>query len=77
MIENEGVRVEEARCCLLCGGEGVPLYGDLRDRIFSAPGIWSLIQCPKCQLVWLNPRPLPILHPPRARCPRENGGRPL
>jgi len=59
MIENEGVRVEEARCCLLCEGEGVLLYSGLRDRLFGAPGIWSLMQCPMCQLVWLNPRPIP------------------
>ena len=59
MIENEGVRVEDARCCLLCGDEGVLLYSGLRDRLFGAPGNWSLMQCPKCQLVWLNPRPIP------------------
>ncbi len=59
MIENEGVRAEEARSCLLCGGEGAQLYGGLRDRLFNAPGNWSIMQCPKCQLVWLSPRPLP------------------
>ncbi|HPS90826.1 MAG TPA: class I SAM-dependent methyltransferase [Methanothrix sp.] len=58
MIENGGVRVREARCCLLCGGEGVQLYSDLRDRLFGAPGIWSLMKCSKCQLVWLNPQPI-------------------
>ncbi len=59
MNENEGVRVREARCCLLCGCEGTQLYTDLRDRLFSAPGNWELMQCLKCQLVWLNPRPIP------------------
>lgn len=59
MIENEGVRAEDAHSCLLCGGEGALLHSGLRDRLFGAPGIWSLMQCPKCQLVWLNPRPLP------------------
>lgn len=58
MIENEGVRAEEARICVLCGGEGAQLYDGLRDRLFSAPGNWSLMQCPKCQLVWLSPRPI-------------------
>lgn len=59
MIENERVRAEDARSCLLCGGDGVLLYGGLRDLLFDAPGSWSLLQCLKCQLVWLNPRPLP------------------
>lgn len=55
---NEGIRVKEAKTCLLCGNEGVPLYQDLRDRLFGAPGMWSLMQCPKCELVWLNPQPV-------------------
>ena len=59
MNENEGVRVRDARCCLLCGCEGTLLYTDLRDRLFGAPGNWELMQCTKCQLVWLNPRPVP------------------
>jgi len=59
MIENEGVRVKNARCCFLCEDEGVTLYSDLRDRLFDAPGSWSLMQCPKCHLVWLDPQPIP------------------
>jgi len=59
MIENEGIRVEETRSCLLCENEGNLLYGGLRDFLFGAPGIWSLMRCPNCGLVWLNPRPLP------------------
>lgn len=59
MRDNEGVRVTDATCCLLCGSEGKVLYSDLRDRLFGAPGIWTLLQCPKCQLVWLNPQPTP------------------
>ena len=56
---KEGIRVQEARSCLLCEGEGVFLYQGLRDRLFDAPGTWSLIRCPRCSLVWLNPRPVP------------------
>jgi len=56
---NEGIRVQQVKVCLLCGNEGVPLYQGLRDRLFGAPGIWSLMQCPKCKLVWLNPQPIP------------------
>ncbi|MFX0195832.1 MAG: class I SAM-dependent methyltransferase [Candidatus Hodarchaeota archaeon] len=56
---NEGTFVQEARYCLLCGSEGMFLYRHLRDRHFSVPGIWALMRCPKCRLVWLNPRPIP------------------
>lgn len=59
MVDNEGIQVNEAHNCLLCSGEGLPLYSDLRDRLFGASGNWSLMQCPKCQIVWLNPRPIP------------------
>jgi len=57
--DNEGVHVTDAPYCLLCGSEGEVLYSDLRDRLFGAPGIWALMRCPKCQLVWLNPQPNP------------------
>jgi len=60
MRTNEGIRVREAPECLLCHSEGVPLYQDLRDRLFSAPGRWSLRKCsnPKCGLLWIDPMPL-------------------
>jgi SAM-dependent methyltransferase len=46
--------------CLCCGTVGIPLYQDLRDGLFSAPGTWSLKQCPEigCGLLWLDPMPL-------------------
>lgn len=56
---NEGVLVQDAPQCILCGREGSLLYSRLRDRLFSAPGRWSLMRCRGCDLVWLNPRPLP------------------
>ena len=35
------------------------MYGGLRDRLFSAPGTWSLRECPEptCGLLWLDPEP--------------------
>jgi SAM-dependent methyltransferase len=47
--------------CLLCGQPGRVLYSALRDRLFSAEGIWSIAQCPmaKCGLLWLDPMPAP------------------
>jgi len=44
---------------MLCGRDGRQLYSGLRDRLFGAPGVWSLMECPRCELVWLNPRPVP------------------
>lgn len=55
---NEGIHVQAAQSCLLCGSEGILLYQDLRDRLFGAIGTWTLLRCPKCGLVWLNPRPI-------------------
>jgi len=57
VITNEGIRVKEIKKCLLCGSEGVFLYQNLKDRLFKIPGIWSLMRCFKCELVWLNPQP--------------------
>lgn len=59
MEDNEGIGATDVPYCLLCGSEGKVLYSDLRDRLFGAPGIWTLMQCPKCLLVWLNPQPTP------------------
>lgn len=59
MIENDGVNAVRAESCMLCGRDGRQLYSSLRDRLFGAPGIWSLMECPRCELVWLNPRPVP------------------
>lgn len=45
--------------CYLCGGPGGALYSGMRDRLFGAPGEWSLRRCddPACGLVWLDPCP--------------------
>lgn len=36
------------------------MYDGLRDRLFGAPGAWSLRRCadPACRLLWLDPMPL-------------------
>lgn len=56
---NEGVRTQKASICLLCGKKGIPLYQNLRDCLFCVPGVWTLVRCLGCRLVWLNPRPIP------------------
>jgi SAM-dependent methyltransferase len=45
--------------CILCGEQGRSLYSELRDRLFSAGGTWSIAQCPmsSCGLLWLDPMP--------------------
>lgn len=58
-LVNEGIRAAEVPVCCLCGERGQLLYDALRDRLFGAPGTWSLLKCPGCGLVWLNPQPLP------------------
>jgi 2-polyprenyl-3-methyl-5-hydroxy-6-metoxy-1,4-benzoquinol methylase len=46
--------------CYMCGAEGDSLYQDLKDRYFTAPGVWNMKKCPNatCGLVWLDPIPL-------------------
>ncbi len=58
IVENEGVLCGPAGACLLCGQEGQTVYAGLRDRLFAAPGVWSLRWCSVCRLAWLDPRPL-------------------
>jgi SAM-dependent methyltransferase len=57
-FENEGVRVRSVENCLQCGRHGQPLYIGLRDRLYEAPGVWSLFRCRDCGFVWLNPQPV-------------------
>jgi len=59
MKDDDGIHKYEVSCCLLCGNEGLLLYNNLQDRLFGAPGIWTLKQCPRCRLVWLDPQPTP------------------
>lgn len=56
---NDGIRVKERPSCMLCGGRGIPLYSDLHDCLYTAPGTWSFLRCPRDGLVWLNPKPVP------------------
>jgi len=53
------IRTVHAPGCLLCGEPGRTLYASLRDRLFSAGGTWSILQCPgaSCGLLWLDPMP--------------------
>jgi SAM-dependent methyltransferase len=57
MTLNEGIRTTPADTCFLCGEAGTLLYRGLRDRLFDAPGEWSVARCQACRLVWLAPQP--------------------
>jgi 2-polyprenyl-3-methyl-5-hydroxy-6-metoxy-1,4-benzoquinol methylase len=56
---NDGIEVQDAATCYLCGAEGHLLYGNLQDRIFGVQGKWNLKKCcnPECELLWLDPVP--------------------
>jgi 2-polyprenyl-3-methyl-5-hydroxy-6-metoxy-1,4-benzoquinol methylase len=58
MTSNEGVGIEGKPRCYLCDCAGAKLYGGLRDRLFDAPGTWSILSCRNCGLIWLDPQPI-------------------
>ncbi len=58
VYQNEGVRVKSLPTCYLCGRPGQILFTALRDRLFSAPGTWTLRYCSRDRLAWLDPRPI-------------------
>ncbi len=61
MAETEAhIRTERRPNCYLCNAEGGVLYENLTDRLFGAPGEWTLKKCPnpECGLIWLDPMPV-------------------
>lgn len=53
------IRTSASPSCYLCSTQGKELYVGLTDRLFGAPGIWTLKRCQNtaCGLVWLDPMP--------------------
>jgi SAM-dependent methyltransferase len=50
--------LETVDACPVCGSAGYRvMYEGLRDRLFGAPGTWTLMRCPDCLSAHLNPRP--------------------
>ena len=45
--------------CRVCGSHGVVVYEHLSDRLFGAPGSWTMVRCDdrECRTHWLNPEP--------------------
>lgn len=59
IINNEGILCSAADCCISCGKAGRILYSKTRDRLYGIQGSWNSLVCPKCDLTWISPRPLP------------------
>ncbi len=59
-ISADEIRARASPVCGLCGNQGELIYSGLSDRLFGAPGTWTLKQCsrPECALAWLDPMPL-------------------
>jgi SAM-dependent methyltransferase len=59
-VLRPAMRTSPCPTCYSCGAPGVPLYRDLRDKLFGAAGTWSLSKCsaPGCGLLWLDPMPI-------------------
>jgi len=55
------IRTRPVPDCPLCGTAGRVRYEGLRDRLFAAPGAWSVRECGSatCSLLWLDPVPIP------------------
>jgi len=51
--------LEFLKACPVCNqSSNKILYNNLRDRIFfCAPGSWTMFQCTRCGVAYLNPRP--------------------
>jgi hypothetical protein len=57
---EDQIRTRPQPRCFLCGGDGAVAHAAQRDRLFSAPGEWTLKRCtrPGCDLLWLDPMPV-------------------
>jgi 2-polyprenyl-3-methyl-5-hydroxy-6-metoxy-1,4-benzoquinol methylase len=60
-FDNAGISCSSYTHCDICGAKGRLLYGELKDNLFNAPGIWNLLRCtdPLCGMVWCDPMPRP------------------
>jgi 2-polyprenyl-3-methyl-5-hydroxy-6-metoxy-1,4-benzoquinol methylase len=45
--------------CPNCNADGTPVYADLRDKVYGAPGRWRMQRCGNrfCGAWWLDPAP--------------------
>lgn len=45
--------------CEVCGSQHHEFLFEGRDRIFGIPGIFKIVKCPECGLLFINPQPEP------------------
>lgn len=59
-LSNEQIRSHARPSCYVCGSRGERLYSGLSDKLFGAPGTWSVKKCANsnCVTLWLDPMPL-------------------
>lgn len=59
MDTKDQIQTELQPTCIVCGALGTVKYRDLSDRLFGAPGSWTVKECndPGCGTLWLDPRP--------------------
>lgn len=57
---KQQIRTQQKPNCSCCDSTGTYLYQGLQDRLFGAPGTWSLKRCnnKQCELLWLDPAPI-------------------
>jgi len=55
------IRGRRVQACPLCGAPGRARFLGLPDRLYQAPGQWTVAECVEsgCGLLWLDPMPLP------------------
>jgi 2-polyprenyl-3-methyl-5-hydroxy-6-metoxy-1,4-benzoquinol methylase len=41
--------------CPICGRSGILFLWNLKDKLFGAPGKWTLRRCGGCRSIWINP----------------------
>jgi 2-polyprenyl-3-methyl-5-hydroxy-6-metoxy-1,4-benzoquinol methylase len=59
--ESSEIRSRAYGTCILCRSGGSEIYLNQTDRLFGASGSWNFKKCSNdgCQLIWLDPMPLP------------------
>jgi 2-polyprenyl-3-methyl-5-hydroxy-6-metoxy-1,4-benzoquinol methylase len=58
MVKEASLRTRSVTTCAYCGTLGQFQHDNLKDRVFGAPGTWSIRRCHRCYLAWADPQPI-------------------